>query len=139
MRLTWKDGVTTLLTAAVAALYVAFLAGADLPLASSLRAMAAIAFVAGVAGCALGGGPDRDAAQARSAKWYGGIFGTTALVAGVVALITGNEIALAILVGSIVVLWLASTIRHAFAGPGQARVSDRDLHRLIDQDSRTHS
>ena len=133
MRLTWKDGLATLLTAGIVALYVAFLAGADLPLVSGPRVLAGVALVAGLSACALGASPD-GGVPSRSAKWFGGILGTTALVTAVVTLITGSEVALAILVGSTVALWLVSTVRHAFTGTGPARVSDRDLRALIERD-----
>jgi hypothetical protein len=55
MRLTWKDGAATVLTAGVAALYVAFLAGAQLPLVSGPRVLAGVALVAGLGACAIGG------------------------------------------------------------------------------------
>ena len=44
----------------------------------------------------------------------GGVFGTAALVAGIVALVTGSEVFLAVLVGSVVVLCLATTAGHRF-------------------------
>src|SRR5439155_21151992 len=54
MRLTWKDGLATVLTAGIVALYVAFVAGADLPLLSSARGIAVAALVLGIGGCAAG-------------------------------------------------------------------------------------
>lgn len=134
MRLTWKDGLATVLTAGIVALYVAFLAGADLPLVSGPRVLACVALVAGLGACALGGSSATGGVPSRSAMWFGGILGTTAFVTALITLITGSHVALAILVGSTVALWLFATIRHAFTGAGPSRISDRDLHALIERD-----
>jgi len=50
MRLTWRDSGATVLTGLVVAGYVAFLAGADLPLIASVRGMAGAVLVLGIAG-----------------------------------------------------------------------------------------
>ena len=45
------------------------------------------------------------------------VLGLTALVAGVIALITASTVALAVLVAATLALWLAATARHAFPRP----------------------
>jgi hypothetical protein len=55
MRLTWKDAIATVLTAAIATTYAAFLGGTTLPLVSSPRALAAVFLVVGLTACAIGG------------------------------------------------------------------------------------
>jgi hypothetical protein len=59
MKLTWRDGVATVLVAATGGLYIAYLAGADLPLAGSPRALAVVALTAGIGACAVGGAPSQ--------------------------------------------------------------------------------
>ncbi len=44
------------------------------------------------------------------------LIGLGALVSGVIALVSGSEAMLATLVGTTVVLWLISTIRHMISG-----------------------
>jgi hypothetical protein len=135
MRLTWRDGASTLLTAAVVGLYWAYLADANLPLVAGPRALAGTVMVIGLAACAIGGG-DLTAATERSR--YGRVMGAFAAVpgvAGLVTIITGDTVALAIMVGSVVVMWLIATIRHAVTAPAQ--ISDKDLHRMIDREHDT--
>jgi Na+-transporting methylmalonyl-CoA/oxaloacetate decarboxylase gamma subunit len=132
MRLTWRDGVATLLTAAVAGLYWAYLAGADLPLVSGPRALAGAVLVIGLGACAIGGGGlTADGMRSR----YGRSMSAFAAVPGIAALvtiITGNGVILAVLVTSVVAMWLVATLRHAFVEPGG--IADEELHRLIERE-----
>jgi hypothetical protein len=48
---------------------------------------------------------------------FASVLGATALVAGVIALITASTAALAILVVVTLALWLLATARHAFTSP----------------------
>jgi hypothetical protein len=116
MRLTWKDGVATVLAAVVVALYWAYLAGAGLPLVSGPRALAGGVLVLGFAGCALGGG---DVARASTTmrtvrSTIAGVLGVTVLVAAVVTLFTGNTVWLAVLVIGTVAIWATTTAFHLF-------------------------
>jgi hypothetical protein len=140
MRLTWKDGAATVVTAAVVGLYVAFLAGADLPLVSGPRALGTVVLALGMVGCALGS-PDTSVAKGRSfTAWTATLsgIGVVALVAALFVLITGSEAVLAVLVGSVVALWLLATVRHIVGGLDRGRVTDRDLRRLIEVDRERH-
>ncbi|HET9672703.1 MAG TPA: hypothetical protein VFQ40_07625 [Actinomycetota bacterium] len=125
MRLTWKDGLATVFMAAAVTLYALWLTDTA-PVDLSTRALAGVLLGVGVAGCmtvgnrmteVFGTGTSRSVplGYVVGASAAGGV----ALVAGVVALVAASEVAVAILVGAIVVLWVLSTIRHAF---GAARV-----------------
>jgi hypothetical protein len=129
MRLTWKDGAATALAAIVVVLYGAYLAGAQLPLVSGPRALAGAVLVLGFVGCGLGG----DAAQAATGRQrvlrytIASVLGVTTLIAGLVALFSGNGLALAVLVAATVALWAEATAFHLFSGPPAARpVVDRE-------------
>jgi hypothetical protein len=117
MRLSWRDGIATVLTAAAVALYIGYRTDADLLLVSSTRLAAISVLVLGWAACAVGG-----AGRAGAADWtragtllLSGV-GVVTLLAALTALVTGNEAALAVLVGALVVLWFAATLRHLVAG-----------------------
>ncbi|MEV0354304.1 hypothetical protein AB0H88_51920 [Nonomuraea sp. NPDC050680] len=102
------------------AIYVAFLQGADLPIVGSVRgATGAILLLGMVGGCAL-------SAPSQTRRLYMGIastLGIIALAAGVVGLIMGSELLLAMLFSATVALWLIATVRHAF-GTRKVEVTD---------------
>jgi hypothetical protein len=138
MRLTWKDGAATVLTAGVVTLYVAFLAGAGLPLLSAPRVLAGLVLVMGLGACALGGSGAATDGSPRWVAYTGGILGGAAFLAAVVTLITGNAAVLGVLIGATIALWFFATARHAFTGVGRARIDDRDLHRLVERAPAAH-
>ena len=121
MRLTRKDALPTVVTAAALGLYVLWLAGTQL--VESPRALGLVVLALGWVGCMSVG--------QRMGEIYGvdtprrvpvvymvgmSLVGATAVVAGVVTGVSGNETALAILVTSTVVLWVVTTVRHAVGG-----------------------
>jgi hypothetical protein len=116
IRLTWKDGIATALTAAAVGIYWALLAGAELPLVGSVRGSATAILLAGVGGCVAGAQVIPKGTGV--SKWFG-FLGTVAFFAGLSAIIWANQTALAIQVGAIIVLWAAATLRHAFGEPPQ--------------------
>jgi Flp pilus assembly protein TadB len=61
---------------------------------------------------------------------FASVLGATALVAGVIALITASTVALAILVVATLALWLVATVRHALI-PRAVPGGDRDTHEVI--------
>src|SRR5690349_13276544 len=105
MRLTWKDAAATAVTAAAVALYVAFLAGADLPLVSGPRALGAAVLGLGMVGCTLGGAGS-DANRASGWSKLAAALGIVALAAALIVIVAGSHAALAVLVASTVALWL---------------------------------
>lgn len=122
MRLTWKDAAATALVGGALSLYAGFLAGAGLPLVSGPRMLALAVLVLGVAACVTGGSVLATAGGEPAtplARWFS-FFGTIAFVTAVLVMITGSEPLLAVLVGTIVMLWLAATLRHLLT-PGGSR------------------
>jgi hypothetical protein len=117
MALNWKDGVATLLTAGAVGVYAALLADAGLPLVSTPRTVALAVLVLGVAACAIGARVPLNEAD-RVGGAVGALSKVAALagIAGLVAIVTGSEPVLAVFVGLTVLLWLATTVRHAIGG-----------------------
>ena len=65
------------------------------------------------------------------------MLGVTALVAGVIALITTSTVALAVLVVATLALWLVATARHAFTPPVAAG-GGRRTHEVIHPEKTGH-
>lgn len=125
MGLTWRDGVGTVLTGMIVALYVAFRTGLELPLVSGPRMLAAVVLVFGLIACALSGDGEANGVVRGTYIRLMSALGGTALVSGLVALATGNHLALAVLVGATVLLWMIATVRHlSRAGRQRSRVSE---------------
>lgn len=132
MRLTWKDAVSTVFMAAIAVIYVAYLNSTTAWLISSARGTATAVLVLGmVGGCAMSAPAERyEGRRAPAYTSFASLVGATALVAGVIALITANTVALAILVVATLALWLVATVRHTLTRPAAA-VGGRDTHEVI--------
>jgi hypothetical protein len=115
MRLTWKDAVSTVFMAAIAFIYVAYLNSTTAWLISSARGTAAAVLVLGVVGgCSMSAAAEQyQDRRARAYTSFASLLGATALIAGVIALITASTVALAILVVATLALWLVATVRHA--------------------------
>lgn len=113
MRLTWRDAVTTALTAGIVASYAAYTQGAFLPLLSSPRAFGVAVLVAGMVLCQIGAAGAFGPGARRWATTTGSVLGTVALAAAVVAIAGGSEVALAVLVWVTAGLWAFTTARHA--------------------------
>ena len=135
MGLTWRDGVATVFMAAIAVIYAAFLGGTSAWLISSARGTTTAVLVLGmVGGCAIGAvGELHTGTQPRPARVLRAIattLGLAALIAGIIGLITGSTVALAVLVAATFALWLVSTARHAFT-PRPGASFHRDQHEII--------
>ena len=123
MRLTWRDGLASLLVVAAAVLYVLWAAGALMP-DVSIRWMTVIAFALGMAACTAN---QRELGEVYGAAREGprppGLYVALATALGIVMLVTGilafvlaSEAMLATLVATMVALWLIATGRHALTG-----------------------
>jgi hypothetical protein len=123
MRLTWKDGLATLLVATAAVLYALWAAGALMP-GVSTRWMTVIAFALGAAACTAN---QRELGEVYGATREGprpsGLYialatalGIVMLVASILAFVLASETMLATLVAAMAALWLIATARHALAG-----------------------
>jgi hypothetical protein len=122
MRLTIRDGLATLLVAAAAAVYVLWVTGAAMT-GWPVRVAAAVVFALGFAAClsdqkqmavvygASREGPRPPVAYVVNAS----VIGALALVSGVIALVTGSAVMLAVLAASMAGLWLIATARHTLA------------------------
>ncbi len=139
MRLTWKDAVSTVFMAAIVVIYVAFLNSTTAWLISSARGTAAAVLVLGmVGGCGMSAAAGQDQGKrARAYMSFASLLGATALVAGVIALVTASTVALAILVVATLTLWLAATVRHAFT-PAAVPGGGRDTHEVIHPEKTGH-
>ena len=128
MRLTWRDGLATLLVAAAIMLYALWATGAAIESVST-RWMTVITFALGMAACTTNQGelgeiytpapgvPRPPAAYVTLAT----ALGIVMLVAGIIAFVLASEMMLATLAVAMAGLWLLATGRHALAG--------RHLHR----------
>ena len=123
MRLSWRDGLPTVLVAAAAVLYALWATGAALA-GVSTRWMTVIAFALGMAACTanqreMGAvyGPAQGAPRPPgSYVTLATALGIVMLVAGIVAFVMASQTMLATLVAAMVALWLLATGRHALAG-----------------------
>ena len=139
MKLTWKDATSTVFMAAIVVIYVAFLNSTTAWLISSARGTAAAALVLGmVGGCGMSAAAEQyQGTRGRAYTSFASLLGATALVAGVLALITASTVALAFLVAATLALWLVATVRHALTPPGVPGGS-RDLHEVIHPEKSGH-
>jgi len=114
MRLTWRDGLATLFVLAAVLLYALWLAGVAV-FGLGVRGVGAIVLGLGLAASITAVVYGVGAGLLKANKAYlvvASLIGLAALVAGVVTLMAANEVALGVLVGATVALWLMATIRH---------------------------
>lgn len=115
MRLTWRDGATTLLLGAVVVIAFATTQAWDWPLLGSYRSASIVLFGVGMAMCILGGSAESMTGAGRSASaMLATTLGVLALALFIVTLITGSEAWFVALAVDIAVLWAVSTLRHVF-------------------------
>lgn len=119
MRLTWRDGIETMLIAAVVLVTLAVTQAWGWPLLGTPRAGVVAVGVLGIAMCSVAG--------SRAASKDPFIVTTTVLAVVtlgliVAGLIAGTETLLVALAITLVVMWVLTTLRHAIEGsqtPGQ--------------------
>lgn len=134
MKLTWKDGVTTVTMGLVTAAYLAFLLGADMPIVDTVRGTTATVLILGMVGGCGFSGLDNTAKTGLSRFLVGlaSVFGATALTAGIVGLATANTVALAVLFGATAALWFTATARHAFVAKEDTAILGPRTHEMVD-------
>lgn len=123
MRLTWRDGLATLLVAAAAVLYALWATGTAMA-GVSTRWMTVIAFALGMAACTanqreLGTVYGATPGVPRPPGSYIALstaLGIVMLAAGILAFVLASEVMLATLAAAMVALWLVATGRHALTG-----------------------
>lgn len=121
--LTYRDWLVTAAVLGAGVVYGLWLTDTAMVDATP-RAVAVLVFALGIVGCtanqremAIVYGVDRD--QPRPPMAYivaTSTIGAVALVAGLTAIVTGGEVALATLVLAMVALWIMSTARHVMRG-----------------------
>jgi len=118
MRMTWRDRVASVLVVMVVVAYGLWLAMADKPTESGIRAMVASVLVLGFAASATAVVPAFGELVHGSKPYLGAasVLGLVALAAGVVAFVSADTTMLAVLVATTVVMWVMATVRHAKAG-----------------------
>jgi hypothetical protein len=135
MRLTWRDAAASAFVGTAAVLYALWAAGVAMTTYST-KAIGLVVFGLGWAACVTN--------QREMAVVYGvdpkgprptilfaagtTVLGAVALIAGVVAIFTGSEPFVLVLLGALVALWFAATARHAFGW--WARSADEPERRL---------
>jgi hypothetical protein len=114
MRLTWRDGITTLLAALVAVIYVAFTYGWAIPVVDDARGATLLLGAIGLSMCIVGGS---GSTIVSNNTWIAplGVLGVASFSLVIAGLITGWEGAVPLLAAIIGLMWAVSTARHAFA------------------------
>jgi hypothetical protein len=115
MRLTWRDGVTTLLAGVVVATYAAYAAGWAIPVVDEVRGATLLIGIVGLAMCIVGGSGSTIASR-NSFSVPASVLGGAALLLIITGLVTGWSLAVPLLAADTLVLWAISTARHAMAG-----------------------
>ncbi|MGA9160856.1 MAG: hypothetical protein WB297_08350 [Actinomycetota bacterium] len=117
MRLTWRDGVETLLLGFVVAFGMAATRDWGWPLTGSYRSAGLVVFGAGMVMCAMSGSA-QSTTSARKSPFItlATALGVLALALLVAVLITGTQGWFVALVVDIAVLWAVTTFRHAVQG-----------------------
>jgi hypothetical protein len=112
MGLTWRDAVSSLTILVIVIAYTAYLGGTTLLLISSTWATSAVVLVLGIGCAVVASGDLYTRPQPRMGqvfRWIATGFGTIAVIAGLIGLITGSAHALQILV-VVTITWLATGI-----------------------------
>ncbi len=120
-RLARRDGVATLLVAAVILCYVGHLTG-SMPFVRTPNGMAAIGLILGFVACVVGG-------------WSGGVeaptvdrlpatMGILTATVGLTVLVTANSWLLALFMAGVSALWVLTTLTHAGVVSGRHRAVD---------------
>jgi membrane-bound ClpP family serine protease len=115
MKLTWKDGITTMLAGLTVAVAVAVTQEWDWPLLGSVTAGVGVLGAIGWAMCIFGGSGTSEWSMKNPYTVAMSALGSLAIVLIVVGLITGSETVFVTLAVVTVVMWLASTTAHAVA------------------------
>ena len=124
MRLTWRDGMATLLLGMVGLVAMAATQGWDWPLMGSYRSASVVVFAAGIGMCALGGSTiSTSSLKDDPYVAFASVLGTASLVVWLLVLITGSEAWFVTFVATIAILWAVSTVHHMTRRVPQAATS----------------
>jgi len=112
MGLTWRDAVSSCAVVVIVISYAVYRGGTSPLLISSTRATSAVVLVLGIACSVVASGDLYTRPQPRMGqvfRWIATGFGTIAVIAGLIGLITGSTYAVTILV-LVTIAWLATGI-----------------------------
>jgi hypothetical protein len=129
MRLTWRDGLATVFVFVAVLLYVSWLTGMEVLGTSSAHIVGGVVLGLGLAASVTAVVYGVGAGLFRASKAYlaiASMIGLAALVAGVIALVSGNEMMLGALVFATAALWAMSTVRHMLGT--ESRVDEEAGH-----------
>lgn len=116
MKLTWKDGATTILAGLAVVAVVAALQGWGWPLLGSIAAGVGVVGAIGWAMCLLGGATGSVPSMKNPFTLVMSVLGSIALILIIVGVITGSEGVLVALAAVTVLMWVASTSAHVMRG-----------------------
>jgi hypothetical protein len=117
MTLHYKDFFTTVLAIGSVLITYAFATGVKLPVMNgSYRGWASILLVTGLLMCALGSSYAMNEPGAWTTSWatFTLCLVAIATLSALLVIITGNKVLFWIESGSILILWLTTTVRHLF-------------------------
>ena len=127
MRVTWRDGIATLLVAAVVVPYVGYLINGTMPFIQDPRGMATTGLVLGLAAALVVGRAGFAGTWGRTAAVLGGLTGAVGLATLIWAEEgTLSEVLLAVFIGGIIVTWaLAELVDTGAVGVQPRRLAPR--------------
>jgi hypothetical protein len=112
MRLTWRDGVATVMAGLVVAVVMSVTRSWDWPMLGSYRAGVGALGVIGWSMCIFGSSVAKSSFKGPFVV-FASALGGLALVLVIVGLVTGTETPFVLLAVVIEILWVATTLRHA--------------------------
>jgi hypothetical protein len=116
MRITWRDGATTLLAALVALIFAAYTLGWSVPIVDDARgAILAIGLI-GLGMCIVGASPSSMTSKSGYTALMSAL-GVAALLLVIVGVVTGWPVVVALIAINTVVMYAIATTRHAVTGP----------------------
>lgn len=115
MRLTWRDGITTLLLVAVGLVYYGFATGTDLAVINDTRGALLVIGAAGLGMCIVGGGAGIVGRNTYSVLMS--VLGVAAFALVVIGLITALEWTVTWLAIDVTVMWGLALLYRVFLAP----------------------
>lgn len=122
MRITWRDGVTTVLAGLTVAIAFAVTQEWGWLLLGSVTAGVGVLALVGLAMCSLSGSTSSPPLSKNPYTVTMSLLGAGALVLIVIGLFTGSEPVFVALAATTLVMWLVSTTAHVIAGSRGAPV-----------------
>ena len=109
VRLTWRDGVATLLVGAATVLYLGHLLSVHMPSITDVGDVAAAGLLLGFVACVVDKWTIKNTAVVRALS----VLSLSAIGIGIAAMATESESLLAVFVGTLMTLWVVTTMAHA--------------------------